>query len=101
MPASANEWIPNAQRWGGQVGLPSDLPVEEINKRSSDVKVDGIDGKLADFIELDSDLELGILAIMVKNQDSAWFVKIMGDKNLVDQSRDDFDKFVKSIRFNK
>lgn len=98
LPASANEWGPNALRWAGQVGLES-LTEEQLAERTSEITVDGVTGKLIDLIDNDSNGTDGMLAGMVKHKGSAWFLKIMGDKQLVDQSRDEFLQLLDSIRF--
>jgi len=76
MPADVNEWEPNVKRWAGQVGL----------------------SKLSDEEE-ESDSELGTIAGMVKREGSAWFLKLSGEKGLVESSREEFDNFLDSIQY--
>ncbi len=97
MPADINEWEPNAKRWAGQVGL-SNQSAEQLAARTSDIKVDGIDGLIIDFAE-DIESENALLAGMIKRNDSAWFLKLSGETELVKASRDEFKAFMKSIRF--
>jgi len=97
MPADANEWVSNVKRWAGQVGL-DELTDQQLTERTSEIKVDDVDGKLVDLVA-DSDSEQGVIAAMVKREGSAWFFKLSGEKELVDQSREEFETFMDSIRY--
>lgn len=99
MPADANEWEPNVKRWANQVGL-GDLPADQMAERVSDLTIDGVEGKSVDLIDLESDSPTGTIAGMVKRDRSAWFIKLAGDKKLVEESRESFEKFLGSLRFN-
>ena len=97
MPADANDWMPNVKRWAGQVGL-DELTEHQLNVRTSEINVDEVAGKLVDLVS-DSESEQGLVAAMVKRNGSAWFFKLSGEKELVDQSRKEFETFMKSIRY--
>lgn len=97
MPADANEWVSNVKRWAGQVGL-DELTDQQLTERTSEIKVDDVDGKLVDLVA-DSDSGQGVIAAMVKREGSAWFFKLSGEKELVDQSREEFETFMDSIRY--
>lgn len=97
MPAATNHWKPNVERWAGQVGL-SELSDQRLAELTSEIEVDQIDGKLVDLVA-DSKSENGVIAAMVKRQGSAWFFKLSGEKELVDQSREEFETFIESIRY--
>ena len=97
MPASTNHWKPNVERWAGQVGL-NELSDQRLTELTSEIEVDQVEGKLVDLVA-DSKSENGVIAAMVKRQGSAWFFKLSGDKELVDQSRKEFETFMKSIRY--
>lgn len=98
MPSDINEWAPNVKRWVGQVELGK-LTEEQLAERTSDFKIDGIDGKLIDLVDPDSPSESGMIAGMVKQGGSAWFIKLSGDKQLVEDSRAILDRFIQSMRF--
>ena len=98
MPADANEWEPNVSRWANQVGLDS-LSAEQIDERVSELTIDGVKGKSVDLVDLESDSPTGTIAGMVKRNGSAWFLKLTGDKKLVDASRETFEEFLGSLRF--
>ncbi|MEM7783104.1 MAG: hypothetical protein AAF623_07105 [Planctomycetota bacterium] len=98
MPAAVNDWKPNVIRWAGQVDFkPSQ---DELAKRTSKIKVDNIEGQIIDLISDDESLSDGTIAAMVKHKESAWFLKLTGDKELVSESESDFRNFIDSIRFN-
>ena len=85
------------KRWAGQVGL-DELTEHQLNVRTSEINVDEVAGKLVDLVS-DSESEQGLVAAMVKRNGSAWFFKLSGEKELVDQSRKEFETFMKSIRY--
>lgn len=97
MPASANTWEPNVQRWQNQVGL-GELADSDLSARVSEISVDGVKGKIVDLIDLSSSSDVGTIAAMVKLGDSAWFLKLSGNKNLVDENRDSFKSFLNTLQ---
>ncbi len=121
MPASANEWEPNAQRWAGQVGM--ELSEEALVLNTSEIEVDGAKGKLIRLVPAKSDeatessdegddaeanssdssevSDKATLAAMIKRDETAWFVKLTGDAQLVADSGEVFEKFLKSLKFPK
>ncbi len=98
MPASANTWEPNVQRWQQQFGLGG-LSASEVSDRVSDITVGGVAGKIVDLIDMNSDSDSGGIAAMVKQGDSAWFLKLSGEKNLVDANRESFKAFLNTLQF--
>lgn len=54
---------------------------------------------MIDLIDLDSDSQIGTVAGMVERDGSAWFLKLSGDKKIVDDSREIFNQFIESLRF--
>ena len=99
MPADANEWEPNVRRWANQVGL-GQLSDKEFAKRTTELTVDGIAGKSIDLIDPESDLPNATVAGMVKREGSAWFLKLSGDKKLVEENLPTFRSFLETLRFN-
>lgn len=95
-----NEWDPNVERWAKEVGMEG-LSQEQFAERTKDISVDGITGQLVDLVDLESENPNGTIAGMFKHQGSAWFLKLTGDKQLVNESRETFDKFIDSIQFKK
>jgi hypothetical protein len=97
LPAAANRWEPNAQRWASQAGLDS-LTDEELESLTSPIKIDGASGKLIKLINSTADSQ-AIIAGMVKRGETAWFVKLTGDEPLVSDSEATFGDFLKSLKF--
>ena len=98
MPASANTWEPNVQRWQQQVGL-GELSASQVTDRVSDISVGGVAGKIVDLVDMKSESDTGTIAAMVKQGDSAWFLKLSGDKSLVDANRESFESFLNTLQF--
>ena len=93
-----NEWPPNVQRWAGEVGLGG-LSAEQFAERTSELTVDGITGKLIDLVDMESETTNATMAGMFKHDGSAWFLKLTGDKQMVNDSRDVFKQFIDSVHF--
>ena len=93
-----NEWQPNVQRRADEVGLGG-LSEKQFEERTSELEVDGIQGELIDLVDLKTESPTATIAGMFKHRDSAWFLKLTGDKQIVNDSRDAFQEFIESIRF--
>lgn len=94
MPADINNWKDNVQRWAGQVEVT--LTEDEIKSQSEAISVDGQPGQLIRL--LGTDQTLGIVAALVKQGDDAWFLKISGDRDLVNDETDSFLSFCQSLK---
>ena len=97
LPAAANEWEPNAQRWAREVGL-TEMTVNELNEVTSQIEVDGKDGQLLNLSGVASESERSTIAGMVKYNGTAWFLKLSGDKQLVKENEDLFAEFLSSLK---
>jgi hypothetical protein len=98
MAAAANEWGPNVVRWAGEIGM-TDLSGPAADERTSTVVVDGIEGQRVRLIEPEDQYKRATVAVMVKRGASAWFLKISGDKSVVEASEPDFEAFLSSFKF--
>lgn len=96
LPASANKWEPNVERWAGQVGL-TELTDADYESRTQEIKVDGVTGKMVTLIPKQG--ERALIAGMVKRDGRAWFLKLAGDKSVVEDSQEIFDTFVTTLKF--
>lgn len=89
--------VANVQRWAGEVGIQG-LDAEKIGELTETFKIDGLDGT---YVELLGSEEGGkaraSLAAMVTKGEKIWFFKIHGDKELVEQQREAFSAFLKSV----
>lgn len=100
MPAAVNEWLPNAKRWAGEVELAS-LSDEALSKLASNITVDQLEGQLLKLMPDESEKTKATLAGMVKQGETAWFLKLTGDKELVSANEETFSKFLQSLKFPK
>ena len=82
----------NVNRWRGQVGLE---PVDEKEIESTPVEAAGTTARL---VELQGEKD-ALLTVIIPQDRVQWFVKLMGDKDLVLNERETFLKFVQSIKF--
>jgi len=92
--------VANVNRWRGQLGL-GDSSETDINKVATSVDIPA--GK-ATFIDMSgTDTKTGekarIVGAMLPRTQKTWFFKLMGPEQLVQQNKDDFQKFVESTKF--
>jgi hypothetical protein len=94
MPAMGS-FLQNVNRWRGQVGL-GPVQSEELDAAVESIE---IDGSAADYVELvgESETILGIVAVRGRY---AWYLKLKGDAELAEREKENFETFVKSIKFN-
>ncbi|MCH2183551.1 MAG: hypothetical protein MK108_16250 [Mariniblastus sp.] len=97
LPAAANRWLPNAQRWAGEIGM--DESVEELEALTREATVDGLPGKRIRLVNPTDEGARATIGLMVVQGDAAWFFKLTGDRDLVKKSEEDFDAFLRSYRF--
>ncbi|MFO0263196.1 MAG: hypothetical protein ACK53V_16345, partial [Planctomycetota bacterium] len=75
----------------------SGLELAQVEPFVSEVTIDGQTGKQIRLVLPDA--TKGIVAARVERAGRAWFVKLSGDKSLVEESMGDWEAFVGSIRF--
>ncbi len=90
----------NVNRWRGQVGLP-DAPDDTILSSAQNVEAGGALAQLYDINGKDPDngKPMRILATIQHRDNTAWFFKMTGDADLVEQQKPVFIQFIKSISF--
>lgn len=90
--AAAGDLLPNVNRWRDQVGL------KPTTERDVDEHVASIDvgSHVGQYVEMIGDGK-ATLAVIVKASGRAWFLKLSGDRPLVEQQRDRFKSFVHSL----
>ena len=90
----------NVNRWRGQVGLAS-LADAELLKLAEKVSVGELPADLFDLAGTapGSGEAQRILGVILHRDDAAWFFKMTGDANLVEQQKPAFVAFLKSISF--
>lgn len=82
----------NINRWRGQVGLEAvadaaTVPSRDVKSAAGDVKVYTMEGPAK-----------SITVGMLKQGESTWFFKLVGDKTTVAQNVTAFDQFLQSLR---
>jgi len=94
MPAMGS-FLQNVNRWRGQIGLEP-IEREELDEVRQSIE---IGGSAADYVELvgQSESILGVIAI---RENEAWYLKLKGDNELANREKENFQAFVKSIKFN-
>jgi hypothetical protein len=95
--------IANVKRWRGEVGLPP-ISDAELAKTIEPIEVGGVEAKFVDAVPdraqaNQSQAQEGTLAAMVSHDNIIWFIKLKGDRDLVAAERDNFKKFLASVKF--
>jgi hypothetical protein len=90
--ASAGDLLPNVNRWRGQVGLEPTTD-RDLGQRVRPMDVGSRQGQ---YIEMLGD-DKATIAVICKADGRAWFIKLTGEKELVEQQRDNFKSFVHSL----
>jgi hypothetical protein len=102
LPGEGGGWVANVNRWRAQVRLES-LDEKEALKLLQPIKVDGLAGYVLDVTgpAKAGEITQRVVAVVVKNGETTWFVKMGGPAVDVADQKKAFDEFVKSIRFEK
>lgn len=90
--AAAGDVLPNVNRWRDQVGLEP-ITQTEVEEQAKTIDVGTRQGQ---YVEMIGD-ERATLGVIVIADDRAWFIKLTGDKKLVEQQRENFKTFVHSL----
>lgn len=91
--SGGGEFGPNVNRWREQVGLK---PIDEKDIQSESLEVAGTTAR---FVEAVGEKD-ALLTVIIPQGRAQWFVKLMGNKDLVLQERETFLEFVRSIKFD-
>jgi hypothetical protein len=96
MNPSLNPWETALGSWLEELELPG-LDAAQVGPFISEVTIDGQTGKQIRL--LIPDATKAIIAARVEQGGRAWFVKLAGEKSLVENSQGDLTAFIESIRF--
>ncbi len=90
----------NVNRWRGQIGL-SVATDDELQKSAEKVEAAGLPAQLYDVAGKDpgSGNAERILGVIQHRDATAWFYKMTGDAELVEQQKPAFVEFLKSLKF--
>ncbi|MFM9959595.1 MAG: hypothetical protein ACKV2Q_00005 [Planctomycetaceae bacterium] len=97
---AGGDLLGNLNRWRGQLGLPA-WSADEMKKTAKSLSVDGHDGTLVELVGKDarSGKPSCILGLIVPHGDDTWFFKLIGDAELAQREKDNFEAFVQSVKF--
>lgn len=102
----------NLQRWYGQFKQPNGGSTQQM-AQTQNLKVNGLQVTVVyvtgTYMQPESPMQMGgatvdkpdyaMLAAIVENDDSPWFVKATGPQSTIDHWRDSFNQFVQSFHF--
>jgi hypothetical protein len=104
LPRESNELAPNVNRWERQLGLPPS-PAEAVERMVSHVDVDGAHADVVDLTGTDAvngtGKPLRLLAAVVPHEAMTWFFTLKGPPEVVERQKDNFDAFVRSLKFRR
>ena len=98
-PGDAGGLAPNVNRWRGQLQLPP-LEEDQLRQTIQRTEVEGVQTYLVDIQTAENAPKPSrILGAILETPDRAWFVKMTGNPQLIENQRQKFLDFVKSFRF--
>ncbi len=96
---AGGDLLPNVNRWRGQIQLGS-VTQEQLQKDAKQIAVGDVTG---DYVELfgpaDAQPRRAILGVMAV-RGGTWFITMKGDAQLAEREKQNFEAFVKSIKFS-
>ena len=92
--------VMNVNRWRNQLGL-TPASGEDIEKQGTVVDTGGSKATLFDMSGKDPKTgdAARIVGLVLPRGDQTWFYKLMGPPNLVDQNKEKFLNFVKTVKY--
>lgn len=94
LPAAAGSLPANLNRWRQQMQLEP-ISEEEVSQQARKVPVGDTQG---DYVQIFGP-DQAILGVVVPRNDTAWFVKLQGDRALAAREKARFEAFVASLHF--
>jgi hypothetical protein len=100
LPGMAGGNPANVNRWRGQVNLPA-LSDDQLASQAEDVQAGGQSAELYDLAGQNATTGQAtrILGVIQHRDGTAWFFKMTGDANLVEQEKPTFITFLQSLNF--
>jgi hypothetical protein len=93
--------LPNVNRWEEQVGLPKS-PEADLGKVVRRITVGGTPTDMVDLVgpaAAAGNQRPRMLGAMMTHGQQVWFFKLLGPDDVVGPQKENFEAFVKSIRF--
>ena len=93
-----NTWRSNADRWYGSMkqSIPTD---EELEKATALYPVGDVEGNTLTLEQPEGDKRQAMVGVMAKTDKAAWFIKLIGDHEIVMNRKAEFLAFLKSFKF--
>jgi hypothetical protein len=102
MNPSEESWQMNVRAWANQVGMTPEPLVPDITESmtvaGSDARLVRLDGEQSDQTGPTGQRSI-IVAMFGDTRQSGWVLKLSGSRKAVDETRDAFDQFLRSVRF--
>ena len=95
---AVNKWNDNVNFWRQSVGLDN-IDDAKMLEETQTITVSGIEGKRVELLEDHDGSDQGLIGVMVKKGDLAWFFKMIGKRTLVRENEELFDQFLKVFTF--
>ncbi len=98
--AEAGDLKSNADRWAGEIKRPPFKSIDEVREQIRKIGVDGIESEIL-YLKppSDSGSSEATIGVITRRGDSVWFFKLRGTAALVEQEKERFEEFVKSVKF--
>jgi hypothetical protein len=98
--AQSGSLLANVNRWRGQIGLP-EIGEMQLQRDLLETEVAGKRCPYADLLGPASAVphRLRLLAVVAKYGERIWYFKMVGNPELVEQQKSNFEAFLRSIRF--
>jgi hypothetical protein len=95
--------LANVNQWRSGIGLK---PIQQEQLEGTVQKID-VGGKPSDYVEVmpsesvpaEAQVKEATIAAIVPAGDKIWFLKMRGDRKLLEAQREDFKAFLKSVQF--
>lgn len=102
IPLPPSPLVVNVNRWEGELGLPPSSE-EAVDKVVQHIDANGSHIDLVDLTgpEVAGKPQLRMLAAMVENQGKMWFFKAVGPAEKMAGQRENFEAFLKSLKFGE
>lgn len=99
-PGDVGGKLANVNRWRRQMGQP-EVDDSQLNTATQTVDAQGGTGYSVDVEGTDAKTgdAARLIAVAIPHDGNTWFYKILGDKNTVEESKEAFLKFVKTVRY--
>ena len=90
----SGDLLSNVNRWEGQVGAPP-TKAEDLARVAKEIDVNGVPVTMVDV----AGEKLRTIAAVIPRGERVWFFKLTGNTSTVGSQAQNFDAFIKSIRF--